>query len=91
MKGLMKAGQARLNVCKWEGQIMPIEKRTIRYGGAMLDHKEIDAVMDFMQRPYGMVVGQKVGEFEGAARKLSATNTVSWSIPAARRSCSQCG
>ena len=49
---------------------MPIEKRTIRYGGAMLDQKEIDAVMDVMQRPYGMVVGQKVGEFEGRCAEI---------------------
>ena len=43
---------------------MALAKRTIRYGGAMLDQKEIDAVVGVMQAEYGMVVGQKVGEFE---------------------------
>jgi CDP-6-deoxy-D-xylo-4-hexulose-3-dehydrase len=43
---------------------MPLEKRTIRYGGAMLDQNEIDAVVAVMEADYGMVVGLKVGEFE---------------------------
>ncbi|HEX4507884.1 MAG TPA: aminotransferase class I/II-fold pyridoxal phosphate-dependent enzyme [Alphaproteobacteria bacterium] len=43
---------------------MALAKRTIRYGGAMLDQKEIEAVVGVMQAEYGMVVGQKVGEFE---------------------------
>ncbi len=41
---------------------MTLAKRTIRYGGAMLDQKEIDAVVGVMQAEYGMVVGLKVGE-----------------------------
>jgi CDP-6-deoxy-D-xylo-4-hexulose-3-dehydrase len=43
---------------------MPLAKRTIRYGGAMLDRKEIDAVVGVMEADYGMVVGNKVGAFE---------------------------
>jgi len=45
---------------------MTLAKRTIRYGGAMLDQNEIDAVVGVMQAEYGMVVGRKVGEFEHA-------------------------
>lgn len=43
---------------------MSLPKRQIRYGGAMLDQKEIDAVVKVMQTPHGMVVGPRVGEFE---------------------------
>ena len=43
---------------------MTLAKREIRYGGAMLDRKEIDAVVKVMEAPYGMVVGPRVGEFE---------------------------
>lgn len=41
---------------------MAREKRVIRYGGAMLDQKEIDAVVGVMQT--SMAVGAKVMEFE---------------------------
>jgi CDP-6-deoxy-D-xylo-4-hexulose-3-dehydrase len=41
-----------------------LAKREIRYGGAMLDRKEIDAVVNVMETPHGMVVGPRVGEFE---------------------------
>jgi CDP-6-deoxy-D-xylo-4-hexulose-3-dehydrase len=49
---------------------MSLAKRTIRYGGAMLDQKEIDAVLGVMQAEYGMVVGRKVGEFETRCAEL---------------------
>ena len=39
---------------------MALPKREIRYGGAMLDQREIDAVVKVMQAPYGMVVGTQV-------------------------------
>ena len=41
---------------------MPAIKREIRYGGAMLDQKEIDAVVDVMKN--GMAIGEKVVTFE---------------------------
>lgn len=41
---------------------MPAKKREIRYGGAMLDQKEIDAVVDVMKN--GMAIGEKVVTFE---------------------------
>src|SRR5579871_6085090 len=41
-----------------------LAKREIRYGGAMLDRREIDAVVKVMEAPHGMVVGPRVGEFE---------------------------
>lgn len=47
---------------------MPIAKRVIRYGGAMLDQKEIDAVVDVMRT--SMVVGEKVAEFERRCAEL---------------------
>jgi CDP-6-deoxy-D-xylo-4-hexulose-3-dehydrase len=49
---------------------MVLAKRTIRYGGAMLDQKEIDAVVGVMKAEYGMVVGQKVGEFEARCAEI---------------------
>ncbi len=49
---------------------MPLAKRTIRYGGAMLDRKEIDAVVGVMEAEYGMVIGKKVGEFEARCAKI---------------------
>ena len=49
---------------------MALAKRTIRYGGAMLDQKEIDAVVGVMKAEYGMVVGQKVGEFEARCTEI---------------------
>ncbi|PLW84115.1 aminotransferase [Kineobactrum sediminis] len=42
--------------------------REIRYGGAMLDQKEIDAVVKVMQT--SMVVGQQVQSFESRCAKL---------------------
>ena len=41
-----------------------IEPRAIRYGGAMFDQDEIDAVMAQLQNPMGLIPGVKVGEFE---------------------------
>jgi CDP-4-dehydro-6-deoxyglucose reductase, E1 len=41
-----------------------MEKRTIRYGGAMLDHREIEAVTAVMKKEFGMVVGEQVQAFE---------------------------
>ena len=45
-----------------------IEPREIRYGGAMLDQKEIDAVVKVMQT--SMVVGEQTATFEKRAAKL---------------------
>ncbi len=47
---------------------MPAKKREIRYGGAMLDHKEIDAVVDVMKN--GMAIGEKVLTFEKRVAEL---------------------
>ncbi|MFT5605418.1 MAG: CDP-6-deoxy-D-xylo-4-hexulose-3-dehydrase [Paracoccaceae bacterium] len=47
---------------------MPAIKREIRYGGAMLDHREIDAVVDVMKN--GMAIGEKVVTFEKRVAKL---------------------
>ncbi len=47
---------------------MPREQRVIRYGGAMLDQKEIDAVVNVMQT--SMSVGEKVMAFEQQCSKL---------------------
>ena len=41
-----------------------IEPRVIRYGGAMFDQTEIDAVNGVMADPMGLVPGVKVCEFE---------------------------
>ena len=41
--------------------------RVVRYGGAMFDQTEIDAVMRQMQDPLGLIPGQKVHEFESVA------------------------
>ncbi len=43
---------------------MRIQPRTVRYGGAMFDQHEIDAVMRQLQIPNGLVPGPKVHEFE---------------------------
>jgi CDP-6-deoxy-D-xylo-4-hexulose-3-dehydrase len=43
---------------------MRIQPRIVRYGGAMFDQDEIDAVMKQMHRPMGLVPGEKVCEFE---------------------------
>jgi len=43
---------------------MRIEPRVVRYGGAMFDEDEINAVMTQMQDPAGLVPGVKVCEFE---------------------------
>jgi len=47
---------------------MPVSKREIRYGGAMLDQKEIDAVVNVMKT--SMVVGQQTQSFEERCAKL---------------------
>ncbi len=47
---------------------MRIAKREIRYGGAMLDQKEIDAVVGVMQT--SMVVGPQVQSFEKRCAQL---------------------
>ncbi|MFM7785286.1 MAG: DegT/DnrJ/EryC1/StrS family aminotransferase, partial [Gammaproteobacteria bacterium] len=47
---------------------MKIPPRQIRYGGAMLDQKEIDAVVNVMQT--GMSVGAQVQSFEKRAAAL---------------------
>ena len=43
---------------------MRIPPRIVRYGGAMFDQSEIDAVMRQMQDPLGLVPGPRVCEFE---------------------------
>lgn len=45
-----------------------MEKREIRYGGAMLDQKEIDAVVNVMET--SMVVGEQTETFERRAARL---------------------
>lgn len=47
---------------------MKLAKREIRYGGAMLDQKEIDAVVKVMQT--SMVVGEQVTSFEKRCAEL---------------------
>jgi CDP-6-deoxy-D-xylo-4-hexulose-3-dehydrase len=47
---------------------MKMAKREIRYGGAMLDQKEIDAVVKVMQT--SMVVGEQTQTFEARCAKL---------------------
>lgn len=47
---------------------MPRQKREVRYGGAMLDDREINAVVDVMKT--GMAPGAKVMEFEARVAKL---------------------
>ena len=43
---------------------MRIEPRIVRYGGAMFDQDEIDAVNAQLHDPMGLVPGEKVCEFE---------------------------
>ena len=43
---------------------MRIEPRIVRYGGAMFDQAEVDAVMAQLQDPAGLVPGPRVREFE---------------------------
>ena len=43
---------------------MRLEPRTVRYGGAMFDRDEIDAVMAQLSNPMGLIPGAKVCEFE---------------------------
>ena len=43
---------------------MRLQPRILRYGGAMFDQDEIDAVMNQMKDPMGLVPGPKVAEFE---------------------------
>ena len=43
---------------------MPIEPRIVRYGGAMYDQDEIDAVLKQLRDPIGLLPGKKVVEFE---------------------------
>jgi len=45
-----------------------LEKREIRYGGAMLDQREIDAVVNVMST--SMIVGEKTETFEARAAAL---------------------
>ncbi|HUH38901.1 MAG TPA: aminotransferase class I/II-fold pyridoxal phosphate-dependent enzyme [Spongiibacteraceae bacterium] len=47
---------------------MARQPRTIRYGGAMLDQKEIDAVVNVMKT--GMSIGEKVVNFENMVAPL---------------------
>ena len=47
---------------------MRIPPREVRYGGAMIDQKEIDAVVNVMQT--GMSVGTQVQTFESRCAKL---------------------
>lgn len=47
---------------------MPKQRRVIRYGGAMLDQKEIDAVVNVMKT--SMAVGEQVMSFEARCAKL---------------------
>lgn len=47
---------------------MKLAKREIRYGGAMLDQKEVDAVVNVMQT--SMVVGENVTTFEKRCANL---------------------
>ena len=47
---------------------MRIPPREVRYGGAMIDQKEIDAVVNVMQT--GMSVGAQVQTFESRCAKL---------------------
>ena len=39
-----------------------IEPRTVRYGGAMFGHEEIDQVNAVMNDPMGLIPGVKVSE-----------------------------
>ncbi len=43
---------------------MRIAPRTVAYGGAMFDQREIDAVMAQLKNPAGLIPGAKVCEFE---------------------------
>ena len=43
---------------------MPREERIVRYGGAMYDQAEIDAVLAQLHDPIGLLPGKKVVEFE---------------------------
>jgi CDP-4-dehydro-6-deoxyglucose reductase, E1 len=43
---------------------MKLEAREVRYGGAMFDHDEINAVTAQLQDPKGLIPGVKVCEFE---------------------------
>src|SRR6185295_16592191 len=51
-----------------ERLLIMIPKREIKYGGAMLDQKEIDAVVNVMKT--SMVVGEKTQTFEDRCAKL---------------------
>ena len=44
---------------------MPAPKRTVRYGGALYDQAEVDAVLAQLRDPIGLLPGKKVVEFEG--------------------------
>jgi hypothetical protein len=48
---------------------MRIPPREVRYGGAMIDQKEIDAVVNVMQT--GMSVGTQVQSFEKPLREAA--------------------
>ena len=43
---------------------MPRTKRIVRYGGALYDQSEIDAVVAQLHDPIGLLPGKKVVEFE---------------------------
>lgn len=45
-------------------EIPKIDPRVVRYGGAMYDHSEIDAVNAVLADPMGLVPGPRVSEFE---------------------------
>ena len=47
-----------------------IPKREVRYGGAMFDQSEIDAVNEVLSRPDGLIVGERVTRFEGQVAQL---------------------
>ena len=47
-----------------------IEPRIVRYGGAMFDQDEIDAVNAQLRHPMGLVPGEKVCEFERRVAEL---------------------
>jgi CDP-6-deoxy-D-xylo-4-hexulose-3-dehydrase len=49
---------------------MRLLPRSVRYGGAMFDRDEIDAVMAQMSRPDGLIPGPKVHEFEARVARF---------------------
>ena len=47
-----------------------IPKREVRYGGAMFDQREIDAVNQALSRPDGLIVGERVVSLESRVAEL---------------------